>query len=660
MSGEILWTPSADRIEGSTLARYQTWLYETRGIDFENYAALWKWSTTELTEFWASIWEFFDVRAHTPYDAVLGTSTMPGAQWFTGATLNYAEHALRHSETAGTAVVGLDESGARTTLSWPELRGQVGAVATWLTEHGVTVGDRVVGYLPNVPEAVVAFLACASIGAVWSACSPEYSATGAADRLGQLDPVVLFIARSYRYGGTVHDRSAAVAELRERIPGLRAVVDIGDGQWADIVAHPSEPDFTAVDFDHPLWVLYSSGTTGKPKGIVHSHGGVLLEHLKYLGLHADLGAGDRFWWYASTSWVMWNLQVSGLLLGATIVTYDGSPSWPDADRAWRIAGDERLTAMGTSAAYLLSSQRAGLRPADSVGLASLKYLGSTGSPLPPSGFEWVYDAVSPDVWLASQSGGTDIASAFATGIPGAPVRSGEIQARALGVAMYAWDPDANELTDTPGELVVTQPMPSMPVFFWNDPDGDRYRAAYFDAYPGVWRHGDSITITMAGGIVVHGRSDATMNRLGVRIGSADIYDVVERMPEVGDALVVGVELPDGGYWMPLFVQLAGGAALDDNLVRHIRSSIRTHASPRHVPDEVISVPALPRTLTGKRLEIPIKRILQGLHADSVVNSASLTNPHALDWFARLAAARASKLTPARTHARRRSRPEPTR
>lgn len=644
-AGELLWVPPEDLLEGSALTRYQRWLGETRGLTFEDYSALWNWSTEQLEDFWTSIWDFFGIHASTPYRQVLVEDEMPGAQWFPGARLNFAAHALQHPDIDGNAaaVLGVDESGRQTTLSWDQLRGQVGAVTDWLAARGVTPGDRVVGYLPNIPEAVVAFLACASLGAVWSACGPEYSPSGAADRLAQLDPVVLIAADSSRYSGSIHHHGEAVNALRDQIPSLREVLwisqggapaaRVGDTLWSEVIAHPAEPTFTPVAFDHPLWVLYSSGTTGRPKGIVHGHGGVLLEQLKYLGLQADLRPGDRFWWYASTSWVMWNVQVSGLLLGATILAYDGNPSWPDTDASWRIARDHHITVMGTSAAYLLACQRAGTRPGAQFDLSELRYLGSTGSPLPPSAYAWVYDAIGSHLWLSSQSGGTDIASGFAAGVPTLPVRAGEIQARALGVAMEVWDEHGNPLVDTPGELVVTQPMPSMPLYFWGDDNHERYRAAYFDTYPGIWRHGDSVTLTRTGGVIIHGRSDATMNRLGVRIGGADIYEVVEQIPDIRDALVVGVEQPDGGYWMPLFVDLADGAELTDSLVEHIRSAIRTGVSPRHVPDEVIEVPALPRTLTGKRLEIPIKRLLQGVPVEQAINPAAVDRPQALDWFA---------------------------
>jgi acetoacetyl-CoA synthetase len=646
------WMPAESLRSSSLMASYVDWLHRSKGLDFDGYHELWTWSTTATEDFWASLWEFFDVRAHTPYDTVLADSSMPGAQWFPGSTLNYAEHALRH-DLATPAVVELAEGRDPVETGWDELRGQVGALAQWLTRHGVSQGDRVVGYLPSTAPSVVAFLACATIGAVWSACSQEYSPQGAADRFEQLSPVVLVAADGYRYAGREHGRHDEVVELRRLLPTVREVLwvdnlTIGDlpnrtQRFSEVIAGAREPRFVAVPFDHPLWVLYSSGTTGRPKGIIHGHGGILLEHEKYLGLHVNLHEGSRFFWFSTTSWMMWNIQVSGLLRGATIFLYDGSPAWPGPGSLWQSAAEQQLDVLGTSAAHLIATQKAGVQLGRDFDLSSLRALGCTGSPLPPSCAEWVHESL-PDVWLCAGSGGTDIASGFCGGVPILPVRATEMQARLLGVAMEAWDADGNALVDEVGELVVTRPMPSMPLGFWSDPEDARYLDAYFAIYPGVWRHGDWVTVTSTGGVQVHGRSDATMNRFGVRIGSAEIYEALGQLPEIADSLVVGIEQPDGGYWMPLFVVRTNPAntSMDDaSLAEHIRRVLRTQVSPRHVPDDVIVVPALPRTLTGKRLEIPVKRILQGAAVEDATNTRSVDDPAALQLFANLAQQRSS-------------------
>ncbi|MFD2473601.1 acetoacetate--CoA ligase [Amycolatopsis silviterrae] len=636
--GSPAWTPTPEAAARTQIAAFGRWL-AARGHDFADYHALWRWSTTELEEFWEAIADFYDVPFRTRATRVLADDEMPGAAWFPGATLNYADQALRHTGDQ-PAIVAVSEGGHRNEVTRDELRAQVAALAHWLRQQGIGPGDRVVGYLPNITATVVAFLATAAVGATWSACSPEYSPDGAADRLGQLEPAVLFIADGYRYAGKEHDRAAQNDELRRLLPTVRATVWVphlgrtqpsGTAHFDALTRDAHDLETAAVPFDHPLWVLYSSGTTGRPKGIVHGHGGVTLEHLKYLGLHTDLDAGSRFSWYTSTSWMMWNIQVSALLLGATVVLYDGSPSWPGPDALWQLAADEQLTFLGTSAAYLIAAHKQGT---DLTALR-LSGLGSTGSPLPASTSQWIHK-VLPDTWLAAASGGTDIVSGFAGGVPTLPSYPGEMQARILGVALESWDEQGNPRTDEVGELVVTRPMPSMPLYFWNDPDGARYHDAYFSTYPGVWRHGDWTTITSRGGVLVHGRSDATMNRYGVRMGSAEIYEVVDRFEEITDSLVVGIEEPDGGYWMPLFVVLANGRELPPALVARIRDRIRAEVSPRHVPDEVVAVTALPHTMTGKRVEVPVKRILQGAAPDSVANPAALDDADALAQFAAIA------------------------
>ncbi|MFD7512913.1 acetoacetate--CoA ligase, partial [Streptomyces sp. NPDC059853] len=616
--------------------------------------ALYQWSVTDLEGFWAAVWEYFDIDATTEYERVLAEETMPGARWFPGATLNYAEHALRAGlrpeHAAGPALLCVDERQQPEAVGWEQLRHRVGSLAAALRRLGVRPGDRVSGYLPNIPEAVVALLATAAVGAVWTSCAPDFGARSVLDRFAQVEPVVLITVDGYRYGGKEHDRRATVAELRRELPSLRAVIHVpllgtpapeGTLEWADLTADAVEPEFTRVPFDHPLWVLYSSGTTGLPKAIVQSQGGILLEHLKQLGLHCDLGPGDRLFWYTSTGWMMWNFLVSGLLTGSTVVLYDGSPGHPATDAQWRIAEKTRATVFGTSAAYVMACAKAGLRPGRDLDLSATRCVATTGSPLPPDGFRWLHEAVRPDLWIASVSGGTDVCSCFAGAVPTLPVYLGELQAPCLGTDLRSWDPAGEPLVDEVGELVVTTPMPSMPLRFWNDPDGTRYHESYFDTYPGVWRHGDWITLTARGTVVIHGRSDSTLNRQGVRMGSADIYEVVERLPQIQESLVLGIEEPDGGYWMPLFVRLAPGAVLDDALRDTIRRTLREQLSPRHVPDEILAIDAVPHTLTGKRLEVPVKRLLQGTPLEKAVNAGSVDDLAALRFFERLGRERAA-------------------
>ncbi|MGX2998419.1 acetoacetate--CoA ligase [Streptomyces sp. JNUCC 64] len=650
-----LWQPDRQTVENARITRFQRWAATHHGAPADGgYPALHRWSVEELDTFWRAVTEWFDVRFATPPERVLGDRTMPGAQWFPGATLNYAEHALRAAgERPGeAALLHLDETHAPATVTWAELRRQVGSLTAALRDLGVRPGDRIGGYLPNVPQAVVALLATAAVGAVWTSCAPDFGARSVLDRFQQVEPVVLFAVDGYRYGGREHDRTAAVAELRDHLPTLRAVVHVpllgtpapeGALEWSALTSGDTAPSFTQVPFDHPLWVLYSSGTTGLPKAIVQSQGGILLEHLKQLGLHCDLGPGDRFFWYTSTGWMMWNFLVSGLLTGTTVVLYDGSPGHPDTGAQWRIAERTGATFLGTSAAYVMACRKAGVHPAADHDLSRVRCVATTGSPLPPDGFRWLRDEFAGregGLWTASVSGGTDVCSCFAGAVPTLPVHTGELQAPGLGTDLQAWDPRGEPLVDEVGELVVTQPMPSMPVRFWNDPDGHRYHDSYFDTYPGVWRHGDWITLTSRGSVVIHGRSDSTLNRQGVRMGSADIYEVVERLPEIRESLVIGVELPDGGYWMPLFVHLAPGAALDDALRARIARALREDLSPRHVPDEIIEVPAVPHTLTGKRLEVPVKRLLQGTPLDRAVNPGSVDRIDLLHFYADLSHRRA--------------------
>ncbi|MEV0280163.1 acetoacetate--CoA ligase [Streptomyces sp. NPDC050610] len=653
---EPLWQPGEDRIAAAQVTRFQDWAAERHGAPAAvpgdpaaSYAALHRWSVQELERFWQATAEWFDVRFTTPYERVLADRAMPGATWFPGATLNYAEHALRAADDparAGTpALLHVDETHEPRTVTWAELRRQVGSLAAELRRLGVRPGDRVSGYVPNIPQAVTALLAAAAVGAVWTSCAPDFGARSVLDRFQQVEPVVLFTVDGYRYGGKRHDRAETVAELRRELPTLRAVVHIpllgtpapeGALEWDALTSAGTEPVYEQVPFDHPLWVLYSSGTTGLPKAIVQSQGGILIEHLKQLGLHCDLGPGDRFFWYTSTGWMMWNFLVSGLLVGATLVLYDGSPGHPDISAQWRVAERTGATLFGTSAAYVMACRKAGLHPGRDLGLSTVKCVATTGSPLPPDGFRWIHDEVAETMWIASVSGGTDVCSCFAGAVPTLPVYIGELQAPCLGTDLQAWDAAGEPVTDEVGELIITNPMPSMPIHFWNDPDGSRYHDSYFEMFPGAWRHGDWITLTSRGSVVIHGRSDSTLNRQGVRMGSADIYEAVERLPEIRETLVIGVEQPDGGYWMPLFVHLAPGARLDDNLRDRIKKTIRENLSPRHVPDEVIEVPGVPHTLTGKRIEVPVKRLLQGTRLEKAVNPGSVDDLELLRFYERLA------------------------
>ncbi|AKG41688.1 acetoacetate--CoA ligase [Streptomyces xiamenensis] len=666
---EPLWRPDPERIAAARLTRFHAFAAQRYGAPSPRlrpgappsvpddpaagYAALHHWSVTALDAFWRAVADWFAVDFHTPGEPALADPAMPGARWFPGATLNYAEHALRAGLEPGRAdapaLLCLDERQQPEPVSWTELRHQVGSLAAALRRLGVRPGDRVSGYLPNIPQAVVALLASAAVGAVWTSCAPDFGARSVLDRFAQVEPVVLITVDGYRYGGKEHDRRETVAELRRELPTLRAVIHVpllgtrapqGALEWAELTGGAIEPEFTAVPFDHPLWVLYSSGTTGLPKAIVQSQGGILLEHLKQLGLHCDLGPGDRLFWYTSTGWMMWNFLVSGLLTGTTVVLYDGSPGHPAVDAQWRIAELTRATVFGTSAAYVMACAKAGVRPGRDLDLSATRCVATTGSPLPPDGFRWLHEEVDPGLWIASVSGGTDVCSCFAGAVPTLPVYLGELQAPCLGTDLRSWDPAGKPLVDEVGELVVTTPMPSMPLRFWNDPDGTRYRESYFDTYPGVWRHGDWITLTSRGTVVIHGRSDSTLNRQGVRMGSADIYEVVERLPQIGESLVLGVEQPDGGYWMPLFVRLAEGVVLDDALRTVIRTALREQLSPRHVPDEILAIDAVPHTLTGKRLEVPVKRLLQGTPLEKAVNAGSVDDIGALRFFERLARERA--------------------
>jgi acetoacetyl-CoA synthetase len=629
-----IWRPAAAAIEGSELTRYQHWLDATQARSFAGYEALWEWSTTDLDGFWGSLWEYFDIAASVPYERVLGSRTMPGAEWFPGARLSYAEHIFRGKRDDDVAIVHASETRPLAELRWGELRTLTAQIAAGLRAKGVMRGDRVVAYMPNIPETTAAFLACASVGAVWSSCSPDFGVRSVIDRFAQIEPKILLAVDGYSYGGKAIDRSADVAALQAAMPSLEhtfVLPYLGDqGNWDELL-QPGALTFEQLPFDHPLWVLYSSGTTGLPKAIVHGQGGILLEHLKKLHLHMDAKPGDRFFWFTTTGWMMWNLLTSGLLTDAAIVLYDGSPGYPDLNRLWDLAADAGITCFGTSAAYISACMKAEIEPRAGRDLSRLRSVGSTGSPLSPDGFRWVYDSLG-DVWLFSTSGGTDVCSAFVGGVPTLPVYEGELQARSLGAKVESFDEEGKPHIGRVGELVLTEPLPSMPIYLWGDTDGSRYHESYFSMYPGIWRHGDWIELTPRGTAIIYGRSDSTINRGGVRMGTSELYSTALALPEVVDALAVDLPREGTPGWLALYVVLRDGEQLDDALTERIKTRIRNDCSPRHVPDEITAVPAVPRTLSGKLLEVPVKRILMGADPATVASRDSLANPEALDWF----------------------------
>ncbi|MEJ2870763.1 acetoacetate--CoA ligase [Actinomycetospora sp. OC33-EN08] len=639
-AGTVLREPSDDVLDTTRIGQYVRWLAAERGLSFEDYHQLHSWSVNDPDGFWSSIWDHFAVRGS--YDTVLGSRAMPGARWFPGAHLNYAEYLLDGAaDLDETAVIAHSQTRDPVELTFAELAAQVARTRVGLQRCGVTRGSRVVAYLPNIPEAVIAFLACASLGAVWAACAPEFGARSVIDRFAQLDPTVLLTVGGYHYGEKSIDKTADVAAIRAGLPTLEHVVAVPYGPhavpdaitWDAVTAEFAPLTFDAVPFDQPLYVLFSSGTTGLPKAIVHGHGGILLEHLKSHALTMDTRPGDRFLWFTTTAWMMWNVLVSGLLHRAAIVLVDGNPTYPDLLEQWRIAAASRATLLGTSPGYLMACRRAGVHPARDLDLSALRSVGVTGAPLPDSGFDWLAEQFGPDLLVNPMSGGTDVCSGFVGGSPWLPVYRGELSGPGLGVDGAAFDPDGREVVGAPGELVIRQPMPSMPVRFWNDPDDQRYRSTYFDTYPGVWHHGDRVTVTARGSFVISGRSDATLNRGGVRLGTAEFYAVVEELPEVLDSLVVHLEDAEGGPGrLLLFLALTQGTELDDELRTRVRRALREQLSPRHVPDVIDVVPAVPRTLTGKKLEAPIKKILRGHPVADVISADSVQNYAAVSAF----------------------------
>ncbi|TDO48434.1 acetoacetyl-CoA synthetase [Kribbella sp. VKM Ac-2527] len=645
-----LWTPPADWRASTRIGHFVQYAELRTGRTFTSYDELWRWSVTSPDEFWGSIWDHFGVDSE--YDKVLADDNMPGANWFPGARLNFARHLLdfRQVGAADTAVIGVSQTRDQVSLTFAELTEQVGRAREALQRLGVRRGDRVVAYLPNIPETLIAFLATASLGAVWASCAPEFGSRSVLDRFRQLEPTVLLAVSGYTYGTKPVDRSTEVAAIRDGLPSLTSVIEVEYGaarltdavSWGDLLAESTGagPEFDSLPFDHPLFVLFSSGTTGQPKAIVHSHGGVLLEHLKNHALSWDLGPGDRLLWFTTTAWMMWNALISALLVDSSIVMIDGNPLHPGLEFQWRLAEETGATFMGASPGFLMATRRSGLRPAEEFDLSRVRQIGAAGSPLPAEGYHWVREVFGPEVLLNVGSGGTDVCSGIVQGSPLQPVVAGEISGPCLGFDAQAWDDEGRPVVGELGELVITRPVPSMPIGFWGDSTGERYRTTYFDRWPGVWRHGDWIRFSESGSCVIAGRSDATLNRGGVRLGTAEFYQVLEELPEVEDSLVVHLEDPQGGNGeLVLFVVLAQGNSLDEDLERRLAGELKQALSPRHVPDLVVAVPAVPRNRTGKKLELPVKRILQGRPASEVAAIDSLADPHSLDAFAQFARGR---------------------
>jgi acetoacetyl-CoA synthetase len=669
--GDLLWTPGPGRVDRANVTAFIGWLGRERGHRFAGYHELWRWSVTDLDGFWQAVWDYCGVEASAPPTAVLGTRTMPGADWFPGARLNYAEHVLRNERPGQDALYHQSETTPLAGLPWPELANDVRVLATQLRGLGVRPGDRVASCMPNIPQTAIAMLATTSIGAIWTSCSPDFGGRGISDRFGQLAPKVLLCVDSYRYGGRDYDRSAEIGQVIAGLPSLEHVIwvpgPLGGGRqggrppgsqqsnpiattpggprvhaWAGLMDHSPVPAagfrFEQVPFGHPLWILFSSGTTGLPKAITHSHGGILIEQLKLQTLNMDLRAGDRMFFYTTAGWMMWNFLVSSLLLGVRPLLYDGHPGYPRPDVLWQMAEAARVTFFGASPAYADLLAKAGLVPAERYDLSALTGLMLAGSPVSAECGAWFYRNVKRDLWLHVGSGGTDVCSGFTGGAPVLPVYAGEHQARNLGVAAYAFNAQGQPVTGEVGEMVITQPMPSMPVRFWNDDGGDRYRQTYFADFPGVWRQGDFFKVNDRGGCFVLGRSDATLNRHGIRIGTAEVYAALESVKEISGALIVNLDLPDGGFFMPLFVTLEEGAVLDDDLRRTITDRLRSQYTARHVPDQIIAVPAIPVTLTGKKMEVPVRKILLGVPPDEAANRNAMANPQSLDAFAEYARA----------------------
>ena len=662
--GELLWTPDPAEAAESTVARFMRWLAAERGRPFGTYEELRRWSVTDLDGFWAAVWDFFEVASTQPYERVLSARVMPGAVWFRGSRVNYAEHLLRHEAVAQpdeAALIHSSELRPLARMTWHELGDAVRILATELRALGVAPGDRVVAYLPNIPETVIAMLATTAIGAVWASAAPEFGARTVIDRFAQIAPKIVFVADGYRFGGKDYDRAAEIRTILAELPTVERIVWLpylkpaasspiaGAIPWQTLLDHPrvdaSSFTYEHVAEDHPLWVLFSSGTTGLPKPIVHGHVGTLVEHLKSTGLGQNLGPESRMFFYTTTGWMMFNALVSALLQGASIVLYDGHPAHPTPALLWQLAADAEATCFGASPAFVQIMQKVGIVPRERFDLSHLRSVLLTGSPVTPESTAWFYENVKADLWVTSPSGGTELCAGLVGGSPLLPVYAGEIQTRLLGMDVHAWNDEGQHVVDEVGELVVTSPMPSMPLRFMNDPGDVRYRETYFERFPGVWRHGDFIKIVARGGCYIYGRSDSTLNRHGVRIGSSEVYRAVEQLDDVADSLVVCLELAGGGFYMPLFVRVTDGVVFDEALRDKIVAKLRADCSPRHVPDEIHQVRLVPYTLTGKKMEIPVRRILAGTPPEKAASREAMMDPAALDWFVEFARQRA--LEPAR-------------
>ncbi|HTN08150.1 acetoacetate--CoA ligase [Agriterribacter sp.] len=642
----ILWKPSGAFKRSSNLTQYMQWLKDTLQLDCKDYDSLWQWSVEHTADFWKSISAYFKIIHHAPYRSVMSNDPMPHTKWFEGATLNYAEHIFRNATGGRPAILFQSERHPLTSVSWEELKQKVAALQSLFIQQGIQPGDRIAAYLPNIPEATISLLAAMSVGAVWSSCSPDFGSGSVMERFQQIEPKILIAVDGYMYNGKMFNRTDEVKAIKAALPSVEKLIRIpyagkdadakdmpGAVLWSEAMQTPyTDFRFTAVPFDHPVWILYSSGTTGIPKAITHSHGGVLLEHYKYLAFHNDVQPGENFFWFTTTGWMMWNYLHAALLTGATIVLYDGNPGYPDISVLWRMAANARVHHFGTSAPFIMACKKAGILPGEYGDLSALRSVSSTGSPLPQEGFDYVYEKIKKDLWLCSMSGGTDVCTAFVGGCSLLPVYEGEIQCRALGCEMYALDEEGNRLWDEVGEMVITKPMPSMPVFFWNDKQFEKYLSSYFETYPGIWRHGDWVKITPRNGVIILGRSDATLNRQGVRIGTAEIYRAIDTIPEIKDSLIVNIELPGGGDYMPLFVVMKENHSLTAEIKETIKRTLRSTYSPRHVPDEMIAVNDIPYTISGKKMEMPVKKILMGRPLEKSVNAGSVKNPESLEFF----------------------------